>query len=847
MGRPKVIKLDRDPPVLYRKYIWPREIRHHPHPHGTVRHGNYVNDNRPHFHASVPTRLNRPRHPPRYNGKLLNYNSDLLDQKEPIGPLSFPDSDDGLLRKQLPDSKKVRIIKNGKKIPREYLDALINRHSDQKFSSFIRDVAHHFGYAANRNNPCKLYSLKGKKINSMSDFFHRNGHVFIAIGQDTLTKAQVRSIIEEVYPNSNLPDAYLREWKNGNNNNNNNNDNTNRSSDNPRDDDYELRVAMAEARAEQAEDELRRSKRQHLAVVPSIERVTTPTVINVIKPSRLDNHNIDINIPKKSPRNQVNHHQVVLPPIQQKTQHIYHINANDDTNEESDNVNIFINDEKQRAQYPSQYSGHEGNVIIHRHHTPSQPKVINHHINIDSNNDTMKTTTPNIIVHPSASGTHQLTEAAPQPRDIHINHSPSPRDNVVKIEHYHPDISNNISPINHHAINSPKKILDPNNKQISSVDDINDYYSIGKQLGDGNFAVVKYCTDRFNQNEYAMKIIDKKKMKGKEHFIQTEIELMKGCNHPNICRLYEHYEIGSEVYLLMELVSGGDLFDEISKVIKFSEHDSSTMIYDLTKALYYLHSRNIVHRDLKPENLLVLKKQDGRLGIKIADFGLAVLVKKPLNIVCGTPTYVAPEILQENGYGIPIDMWAVGVITYILLCGFPPFRSLDRVQDELFEVIKKGEFEYLEPYWDGKSIECRDLIDHLLVVDTGRRWKADDVLCHKWIQSEGGVLKGNFESRSRKSNSTKKMIPKCIYMLILVIILIQLNESTVNPKQTADFFKTYCSSKQNHFLENDMTKRTILDLWCREYLRRSQLIGDTFESRLTESSQNVPSVRDFFG
>ena len=201
---------------------------------------------------------------------------------------------------------------------------------------------------------------------------------------------------------------------------------------------------------------------------------------------------------------------------------------------------------------------------------------------------------------------------------------------------------------------------------------ITDKYDIGKTLGDGNFAVVKYAKLRNSDHEYAIKIIDKSKMKGKEYMLENEIFIMKSCNHPNIVNLHEEFETKEEIYLITDLIKGGDLFDAISQSVKFSEKDSACMIQDLCEALLYLHAKNIVHRDLKPENLLFMRKKDDKISIKLADFGLAMVVKEPIFTVCGTPTYVAPEILAEIGYGLEVDMWACGIIAYILLCGFPP-------------------------------------------------------------------------------------------------------------------------------------------------------------------------------
>ncbi len=119
--------------------------------------------------------------------------------------------------------------------------------------------------------------------------------------------------------------------------------------------------------------------------------------------------------------------------------------------------------------------------------------------------------------------------------------------------------------------------------------------------------------------------------------------------------------------------------------------------------------------------------------LKLADFGLAMEVKEPIYTVCGTPTYVAPEILRESGYGLRVDMWAAGVITYIMLCGFPPFRSVQRRQSELFDLIQSGTFEFLSPYWDEVSDDAKDLVSNLLVVEIPKRYSAEQALNHKWV------------------------------------------------------------------------------------------------------------------
>ncbi|XP_039382114.1 serine/threonine-protein kinase DCLK3 isoform X1 [Mauremys reevesii] len=282
-------------------------------------------------------------------------------------------------------------------------------------------------------------------------------------------------------------------------------------------------------------------------------------------------------------------------------------------------------------------------------------------------------------------------------------------------------------------------------QNIRTRADVESYYEIGRTIGDGNFAIVKECR-RCNTNQnYAMKIVDKSKLKGKEDMMENEILIIKSLSHPNIVSLIEVYETEAEIYLILEYVPGGDLFDAIIESVKFTEHDAALMITDLCEALVYIHGKNIVHRDLKPENLLVQHNADKSTTLKLADFGLAKKVTKPIFTVCGTPTYVSPEILAEKGYGLEVDMWATGVILYILLCGFPPFRSQERDQEELFKIIELGHYEFLSPYWDSISGAAKDLITRLLVIDPQKRYTAQQVLQHPWIRTAGKTNSRNLQ------------------------------------------------------------------------------------------------------
>ncbi|XP_034455460.1 serine/threonine-protein kinase DCLK3 [Hippoglossus hippoglossus] len=272
-----------------------------------------------------------------------------------------------------------------------------------------------------------------------------------------------------------------------------------------------------------------------------------------------------------------------------------------------------------------------------------------------------------------------------------------------------------------------------------TLSDIERCYEIGRVVGDGNFAVVRECRHRDTGQPLAIKIIERSKLIGREHMMQNELSLLGSLCHRRIVRLFANHHTHSHSYLVMELVTGGDLFEAISERGKFSEAEAGLMVSDMSDALNYIHVKSIVHRDLKPENLLIEHVAGGICRLKLGDFGLAMVVTEPVFTICGTPTYVAPEILFETGYGIEVDVWALGVILYILLCGFPPFRSRDRDQEELFQLIKQGELHFLSPYWDPISEEARGLVRALLQPDPTVRLTAEQTLLHPWVEAMASV------------------------------------------------------------------------------------------------------------
>ncbi|GAA6090046.1 serine/threonine-protein kinase DCLK2 isoform X3 [Tachysurus ichikawai] len=348
------------------------------------------------------------------------------------------------------------------------------------------------------------------------------------------------------------------------------------------------------------------------------------------------------------------------------------------------------------------------------------------------------------------------------------NSSPtSPRSmRNFKIPTHHSSASNvSISSEQHQPQHSDSTIPEVNGNRNPTASAIVEKYKVGKVIGDGNFAVVKECVERSTGKEFALKIIDKNKCRGKEHLIESEVAVLRRVKHPNIIMLMEEVDTPSELYLVMELVKDGDLFDAITSSTKYTEKDASTMVYNLAAALKYLHGMNIVHRDIKPENLLVCEYSDGTKSLKLGDFGLATVVEGPLYTVCGTPTYVAPEIIAELGYGLKVDIWAAGVITYILLCGFPPFRSENNVQEELFDQILQGHLDFPSPYWDNITDLAKELIGQMLRVNSQMRYTAEDILCHPWVTDKTamdnnmkmevtGKLRKHFTSAQKEGNTT---------------------------------------------------------------------------------------------
>ena len=250
----------------------------------------------------------------------------------------------------------------------------------------------------------------------------------------------------------------------------------------------------------------------------------------------------------------------------------------------------------------------------------------------------------------------------------------------------------------------------------------------------GAFAVVKKVQHKETKEFYAAKMICKKNVTSDTERLAIELEVLQKVNHPNVIHLEEVFETEEMLYIVTEIVTGGELFDRIVSRGTYSELDAANLVRKLVEALAYLHDLDIVHRDLKPENLL-LKSTDNDVDVKVADFGLSKILGAAAmtQTACGTPGYVAPEILRGSGYGKEVDMWSVGVITYILLCGFPPFYNENIPL--LFESILKCDFDYPADYFDDITDAALDFIDALLIGSPGKRLTAHEALGHPWLKT----------------------------------------------------------------------------------------------------------------
>ena len=269
--------------------------------------------------------------------------------------------------------------------------------------------------------------------------------------------------------------------------------------------------------------------------------------------------------------------------------------------------------------------------------------------------------------------------------------------------------------------------------------DIHDHYIIKHLIGKGSFSTVKMGVSKANKVPVAIKIVDKHSIDVKVESLKNEVNILMNLKHPNIVSLLDVFEVDEKVYLIIEFMSGGELFDRICTDYPngYSEKQSSVIVKKCIEGVQYLHEMGIIHRDLKPENLLCSSADKENTEIKISDFGLAKIwaADRLVKTLCGSPNYVAPEVLtsgtKPHGYSFACDMWSIGVILYVLLCGFCPFY--DECTPTLFAAITTATYQFPSPYWDAISEDARDLVRNLLVVDPKKRFTPEQALAHPWL------------------------------------------------------------------------------------------------------------------
>ncbi|XP_016301239.1 calcium/calmodulin-dependent protein kinase type II subunit beta-like isoform X10 [Sinocyclocheilus anshuiensis] len=261
-----------------------------------------------------------------------------------------------------------------------------------------------------------------------------------------------------------------------------------------------------------------------------------------------------------------------------------------------------------------------------------------------------------------------------------------------------------------------------------------DEYQLYEELGKGAFSVVRRCVKLCTGQEYAAKIINTKKLSARDHQkLEREARICRLLKHPNIVRLHDSISEEGFHYLLFDLVTGGELFEDIVAREYYSEADASHCIHQILESVSHIHHHDIVHRDLKPENLLLASKCKNA-AVKLADFGLAIEVQGDQQAwfgFAGTPGYLSPEVLRKEAYGKPVDIWACGVILYILLVGYPPFWDED--QHKLYQQIKAGAYDFPSPEWDTVTPDAKNLINQMLTINPAKRIMAQEALKHPWV------------------------------------------------------------------------------------------------------------------
>ncbi|XP_066534665.1 calcium/calmodulin-dependent protein kinase type II delta chain isoform X10 [Hoplias malabaricus] len=335
-----------------------------------------------------------------------------------------------------------------------------------------------------------------------------------------------------------------------------------------------------------------------------------------------------------------------------------------------------------------------------------------------------------------------------------------------------------------------------------------DEYQLYEELGKGAFSVVRRCVKKSTGQEYAAKIINTKKLSARDHQkLEREARICRLLKHPNIVRLHDSISEEGFHYLVFDLVTGGELFEDIVAREYYSEADASHCINQILESVSHIHQHDIVHRDLKPENLLLASKMKGA-AVKLADFGLAIEVQGDQQAwfgFAGTPGYLSPEVLRKDPYGKPVDIWACGVILYILLVGYPPFWDED--QHKLYQQIKAGAYDFPSPEWDTVTPEAKNLINQMLTINPAKRITADQALKHPWVCQRSTVASMMHRQETveclRKFNARRKL-KGAILTTMLVSRNFSACKSLLNKK--SDGVKPQTNNNKNSVVSSSSTK-----------------------------------------
>lgn len=443
--------------------------------------------------------------------------------------------------------KIVTVIRNGPHKPRTVVKTLLNKRTAQKLEQVLDEVSNSIGNTGGLTPPRKLYTVTGQHVRDVADLFLDENNIFIAVGSEKFHPDEIADILEDLEQNtSSKKHSKRKQSKSGNEGMSHNKQ--------KRDKDGEQIQAIStieESKLPKLPDihaKAENKPKQEISNKPHVQANSNA------KRSHVGHHGRTKHSHTRSP-DKKHHNAVKLPQI--------------------GNNNLVAKPAK----------GNEENADISE---PSNQEN-DHVLGVQHANDELNETENVNNGHPGA-------EKPNRKDSVHRRESVSKKHSVSSKDKVHKKTSRDDS-----------GIISEDEVKYGTVTDksVEDVYHMGKKIGDGNFADVRECIDKITKKEFALKIVDKSKIRGKEQMIRDEIDIMRRCKHPNIVRMYEDYDTTRHIYLVMELIKGGDLFDAISSSVKFSEDVTRNYVKDIGKSLAYLHKRKIVHRDLKPENLLV--------------------------------------------------------------------------------------------------------------------------------------------------------------------------------------------------------------------------------------------------